>query len=689
MTDTRYKAFLSYAHHDEKWARWFHRALESYRMPRRVATRSQSGNGAVVRVGTVFRDRDELSAGPHLSLAIETALAQSENLVVLCSPAAVRSRWVNEEIRHFRRLGKAEHIFCVIVDGEPGAGDGRECFPPALFEGVTEAGSEPLAVDVREWADGKRLARLKLVAALLGVRLEDLRNRDHQRRRRRQLTTLLAGSLAVTLIVVTGTAVLSERRERQRSEELAGTMADLGGQVENVVDLETQRKLISTALGVFENLDPEKLTLESATRVSLVLRQMGSVNLQQGLFDDALTSYRESSALLAALSARHPESPETLNQLSLAHYYVCLTFFRAGEFHRAQVPAEEYERLARAVTEMEPEDLDYRLEHVWALQNLAVLEMKRDASRAVLAIPLLEEAEVAARSIMSATPRDEIQGHYATLLSWLAEARVMSCRYEPAREAHEQAIMNARQASESQPANNYLKRQLAYRELGLSTLDLLEGRLPDARERIGNADRIMRELSTADPSNQALKSNLDFHRLRLAEIKSWEGSAESALADYRQLLEDYGLDSDVNSRPNGAPSFDPPELFIRLGGLYGRLGQPDPAGEWLARVFEMLAQDAGEAALNAEQTRWFVNARWAWKTYTQQPFEQHFPDLAGLAIRPDAESSDCRDIDAATRLAALQGRGDVVRRQSALLAERGYRHPEYLAFCSTENLCEL
>lgn len=47
------------------------------------------------------------------------------------SPAAAKSRWVNEEILAFKRLGREHRVFCLIVDREPGDRS-RECFPPAL-----------------------------------------------------------------------------------------------------------------------------------------------------------------------------------------------------------------------------------------------------------------------------------------------------------------------------------------------------------------------------------------------------------------------------------------------------------------------------------------------------------------------------------------------------------------------------
>ena len=85
---------------------------------------------------------------------------------------AAQSRWVNEEILTFKRLGRENRIFCLIVDGEPGVRDPalrtRSAFPPALISSwartgeLTRTRSEPIAADVRPGKDGELDAKLKL-----------------------------------------------------------------------------------------------------------------------------------------------------------------------------------------------------------------------------------------------------------------------------------------------------------------------------------------------------------------------------------------------------------------------------------------------------------------------------------------------------------------------------------------------
>src|ERR1044072_2290026 len=91
----RYKAFISYSHHDRKVAEWLHRALETYRAPRKL---TKSVNDETSRdLRPIFRDKAELAASSNLTEVIRDALDRSDALILLCSPTAAQSRWVNEE----------------------------------------------------------------------------------------------------------------------------------------------------------------------------------------------------------------------------------------------------------------------------------------------------------------------------------------------------------------------------------------------------------------------------------------------------------------------------------------------------------------------------------------------------------------------------------------------------------------
>ncbi len=191
----KYRAFISYSHSDRKWGDWLHNALETYRVPPRIAKKAARGDKIPNRLFPIFRDREELPTSADLGDSITDALERSRYLIVICSPRSAGSRWVNEEVKAFKALGREDRILCLIVDGEPNASDQPaskelECFAPALRLRVGRHGRlsrkrvEPIAADARRGKDGRDNALLKIIAGLLGVGYDELKQREKQRRAR-------------------------------------------------------------------------------------------------------------------------------------------------------------------------------------------------------------------------------------------------------------------------------------------------------------------------------------------------------------------------------------------------------------------------------------------------------------------------------------------------------------------------
>lgn len=207
----KYWAFLSYSHQDTKLCEWLHRELETFPIPKRLVGRDSREGKIPPRLFPVFRDRDELPGSAELGKNLTEALLQSRYLIVICSPAAARSRWVNEEIRQFKMMGGEGRILALIVDGEPNAADKPnsgllECFPEMLKYRVDASGNltgqpvEPIAADIRRGRETKSIALLRLIAGLLGVPFDELRQRDQERARRSLLLRVIAGVTLVSLL---------------------------------------------------------------------------------------------------------------------------------------------------------------------------------------------------------------------------------------------------------------------------------------------------------------------------------------------------------------------------------------------------------------------------------------------------------------------------------------------------------
>lgn len=219
----KYWAFISYSHQDKAWGQWLHRRLEGYRVPHRLIGRPHWSGKLPARLAPIFRDRDELPSSSELGAVLNEALRLSRYQIVICSPRSATSRWVDEEVRHFKSLGRENRVLCFIVDGEPNAGDpGRECFAPALRFHVDDSGwptdepAHPIAADARAQQDGREDALLKLLAGMLGIGFDELKQRE---RRRRFVRRLAYATAAVALAASAYAGWTWQQREKQQALE--------------------------------------------------------------------------------------------------------------------------------------------------------------------------------------------------------------------------------------------------------------------------------------------------------------------------------------------------------------------------------------------------------------------------------------------------------------------------------------
>ena len=259
----KYRAFITYAHKDEDKAQWLRKKLEDFKVPKHLVGENSPYGPIPARLYPIFRDRDELAGAAQLGPLIEQALEDSSHLIILCSPHAVQSRWVNEEIRMFKAMGKQNRVLCLILSGEPMAEDVKgdsenECIPLAARRQVSEDGQitdhkhEPAAADLRQNADGEKNSLLKLVAGLIGVGLDDLKQRDLLARQKRlaQIATV-STFLAISAISLAVYAMF-----QQQQAKIARANAEIKSQLAEVELAKTQT-ITTFVQNLFISLDPQ------------------------------------------------------------------------------------------------------------------------------------------------------------------------------------------------------------------------------------------------------------------------------------------------------------------------------------------------------------------------------------------------------------------------------------------------
>ena len=200
-----YDAFVSYSHtKDKPIAAALQSVVQKLGKPwyRRRALR-------------VFRDDTSLSATPSLWPSIEQALNQSRYFILLASPEAAASKWVNKEVAHWLDHNGVGTLLIGVTDGDLAWDEsiadftwrGNTPLPPVL---TGRFASEPKWVDLTAYRDGadKRDAKFTelaadFAAAIRGMPKEDLLSQE-VRQQRRALT--LAWSAAGSLLVLAGLA---------------------------------------------------------------------------------------------------------------------------------------------------------------------------------------------------------------------------------------------------------------------------------------------------------------------------------------------------------------------------------------------------------------------------------------------------------------------------------------------------
>ena len=558
LPQQRYMAFLSYSHQDAAFADWLHEAIEQFRVPPRLVGRLTEQGPVPSRLTPVFRDRHELAAASDLSDEIEAALAGSRFLLVLCSPAAAKSYWINQEIICFKKLHGEDRILAAIIDGEPFASgtpdkEAAECFPPALrthYDGrgrATAQPAEPIAADLRDTGDGRRLGLFKVIAGMLGVGLDDLARREAQRRHRRH--SLITGGSILGMLVASGLAFTAiqarddARDQRREAEKLVAFMlGDLRDKLEPLGRLDVLDSVGTRALAYYESQDKADLSDEALTQRSKALTLMGEMAQARGDLDGALARYREAMQGTAEAVRRAPDDPQNLFEHAQNVFWVGYIDFERGNMNKAAAAFREYRRLADRMIALNPGNNDYRLERIYADTNLGtvLMDQRRYREAAELFQGTLEPAEAL---IAKAPGEMDYRIKLTETLAWLADAREYSGQIDEAIAHRQRQLAVLERLWAADKGNTAVRRQEMTARRAMARLLSYRGQLPEALDQARRASAVTDWLMKTEPDNTewiqaGAQANFQRANLELAadRIDGARDAAQTACNAAAQLI---------------------------------------------------------------------------------------------------------------------------------------------------------
>ena len=544
QADSGYRAFISYSHADRRVVEWLHGALEGYRIPSKLVGELTPLGPVPARLGKFFRDRDELPAAGDLSAELKGALKRSMFLIVVCSPAAAQSKWVNEEVRQFKLLhghkrgdGTAR-VLALIADGDPGDAGGGACFPPALKFHVLPDGSisddaaEPIAADIRPGGDGKKLALMKLVAGLTGLPLDALVQREAARAKRR--AALVSGaSLVLTgvMAVLTVLAVQGRREaERQRAQAdglIEYMLTDLRKKLEPVGRLEVMDSVGQRALAYYAAQDLSGLDPDALGRRARALHLVGEVRDLRGDSEGALKAFREAERTTAELLARDPTNPDRMYDHAQSVFWVGQTAWTRKDWPTTEAKFRRYVELADAMVATDPKNPKWQAEVGYAANSLGALY--RDTGRTSEAVTQFKRYAAVAADLAAAKPDDSTAAwELSQAHAWLADAYLASGDPGSARAQRmaELVILTGLRAQDVE--NSQVAMSMVRAQAMLSAISLMEGEIGEAVQRAIAASGEAEPLVAQDPGNGLWRAYAAEAANRLAEAQLLAGDVDAA-----------------------------------------------------------------------------------------------------------------------------------------------------------------
>ena len=188
--DFQYDAFFSYRHKplDGEITQKTFNLVESYRLPKTLHDRGFE------EVHRAFRDTEELPVSRVLTATIDQALHSTKCLIVVCSTDTPSSEWIDREVATFIEIGRAEHIYPLLITGDP-----EHSFPPSL---KLVPDIQDRVMDIRTPGNSvkKMMAKaetevLRAISDIAGCTEPELQ-REHKLRRNRRFAARIGAGIA-------------------------------------------------------------------------------------------------------------------------------------------------------------------------------------------------------------------------------------------------------------------------------------------------------------------------------------------------------------------------------------------------------------------------------------------------------------------------------------------------------------
>jgi tetratricopeptide (TPR) repeat protein len=542
-----YDAFVSYSHAQDK----------------PIAAALQS---AMQRLGKawyqrralrLFRDDTSLSATPHLWPSIEEALAKARFLILIASPEAASSPWVDKELAWWLGHNGPNTVLIALTAGELAwdgeAGDFRWLdampLPPALKGAFPD---EPLWIDLREYRDrasprDARFADLaaSIAAALHGRPKEDLLSQEvRQQRRALRLAGSAVGMLLV-LLALAGWQWTVARAQRNRAEHsLALATQTANGLVFNLAqkfrnsgvpaavigDILARARQLQDQLTAGGEISPELRSSHADALIETV-----DTLLTVGDVKGGLTAAQQAHDIFAALLAGAPDSTYYKHELGVSDDRLGDALQVQGDSAGALAAYRDYLAIAAALAQGEPGNTRWQHD-LWVSKDkiAAVLVAQGDSAGALAAY---RDGLAIGQALAQKEPDNtDWQRDLSVGDDKVGDVLRAQGDLTGALAAYRDGLANRQALAQKDPDNTQWQRDLSVSDNKIGDVLIVQGDLTGALAAYRNALSIAKTLAQADPSNTQWQRDLSFSDNRIGDVLWAQGDLAGAVATYRDSL---------------------------------------------------------------------------------------------------------------------------------------------------------
>ena len=552
-----YDAFISYSHaKDKPIAAALQAAIQKLGKPWYQR-----------RTLRLFRDDTSLAATPHLWPMIEQALGQSGHFLLLASPEAAASKWVNKEVTYWLEHNSIDTVLIGLTDGElawdDSAGDfsAREDNMPLPQVLAKRFPNEPKWVDLRPYREGadKRDAKFTelaadFAAAIRGMPKEDLLSQEVlQQRRALRLAWGATASLLLLAVAATAAGVLAYREQREaiaQRDRAEQTLA-AATKTANSLVFDLARRFRET-VGIPANLIKDILDRARALQDQLI--KSGQVTPDLKLSEAAaldetveslLTIGDTVGALSAAVQARqimvdlvagNPKRTDVQHDLTISLNKVGDVQEAQGNRADALKSYQDALAIADRLAQSNPGNTDWQHNLSVSHDRIAAVQIAQGHLADALA-SYRDSLAIADRLAQSDPGNAAWQSDLAVSYDNVGDVQVAQGSQTEALKSRRKANAIIDGLAKSDPSSSRWQRELSvsFNKIGgvQEALGDIAGALKSYRDSLDIRDR----LAQSDPGNADWQHDVSVSYDRVGNVQVMQGDLAGALKSYRDSLD--------------------------------------------------------------------------------------------------------------------------------------------------------